>query len=59
MDTKKVGLGTLLLVVSSVVILSTASMNSPVPLAAAGVAALGMAAGALLLGTSEGRDQIV
>jgi hypothetical protein len=52
-DTKKVAGGTGLLLVSSVILLGTGVSNS-IPAALVVVAALGMAAGALLLGTSEG-----
>ncbi|WP_276271232.1 hypothetical protein [Haloarcula litorea] len=50
-DTRKVMLGALLLLVSTVLILGP--LGLPVPTVAAGVAALGLAAGALLVGTSE------
>jgi hypothetical protein len=52
-DTRKVGLGALLLFVSSVLILGTGQLSLDVPVYAAAVAALGLAAGSLLVGTSE------
>lgn len=56
MDTKQVGLGALLLLVSSAILLATGTIGTGIPLVLAAVAALGMAAGSLLIGTSgEGR----
>lgn len=54
-DTRKVALGTLLLAISSVLILGTGvgSLGSTVPVAAVTVAAFGLAAGAVLIGTSD------
>ena len=52
-DVRKLGLGAAALLVSSIVILLTAVMNTPVPDLLAGVAALGLAGGALLVGMSE------
>jgi hypothetical protein len=54
-DTQKVGLGALLLVVSSVLILGSSSdlLSSALPTAVLALGALGLAAGSLLLGTSE------
>jgi len=52
-DTRKVALGALLLVVSSALILGTGQVSLNVPVYAAALAALGLAAGALLVGTSE------
>jgi len=52
-DTRKVVLGTLLLVTSSAIILATGQLGSGLPGWAAALAALGMAAGALFVGTSE------
>jgi len=56
MDTTKVAVGAVLIAVSSVILLATGSLDSGVPAILAGVAALAMAAGSLLVGTSgEGR----
>jgi len=52
-DTRKVALGVLLLVVSSALILGTGTIDIGIPTVAAALAALGLAAGALLVGTSE------
>ena len=52
-NVRKLGFGLLLLVVSTLVILGTGIMNTPVPDPLAAVAALGLAAGALLVGLSE------
>ncbi|WP_336338058.1 hypothetical protein [Haloarcula brevis] len=52
-DTRKVVLGAVLLAVSTVLILGTGAIDIGIPAAAGTVAALGLAAGALLLGTSE------
>lgn len=52
-DTRKVILGAVLLAVSTVLILGTGTIDIGIPAAAGGLAALGMAAGALLIGTSE------
>ncbi|MFC6732044.1 MULTISPECIES: hypothetical protein [unclassified Haladaptatus] len=52
-QTSKVTLGMLVLAISSVVLLGVSFLGSPVPVALAALAALGMAAGSLLVGTSE------
>jgi len=52
-DKRKVMLGVVLLVVSSALILATGQLGTGVPVFAAALAALGLAAGALLVGTSE------
>lgn len=52
-DTRKLGLGALLLVVSSLVILGVGVQGSGLPLLLATLAALGLAAGSLLVGLSE------
>jgi hypothetical protein len=52
-DVRKLGLGAAVLLVSSIVILVTAIVETPVPDLLAAVAALGLAAGALLVGLSE------
>jgi len=52
-DTRKVILGAVLLAVSTVLILGTGAIDIGIPAIAGAVAALGMAAGALLIGTSE------
>ncbi|QIO22302.1 hypothetical protein [Haloarcula sp. JP-L23] len=52
-DNRKVILGALLLFVSTALILGTGPIDVAIPAVAAGVAALGLAAGALLVGTSE------
>lgn len=53
MDTRKVATGALLLLVSSAILLASGTISSSVPLAAAGAASLGMAAGSLLIGTAD------
>jgi hypothetical protein len=58
-NTTKVGIGVLLLVVSSALILATGTVNIGLPLVSMSVAALGLAAGALLVGTSEDGRQPV
>ncbi|MFC7045045.1 hypothetical protein ACFQH6_06070 [Halobacteriaceae archaeon GCM10025711] len=56
MNTTKVGLGALLLLVSSGILFASSTINSGFPLVLAAGASLGMAAGALLVGTSaDGR----
>lgn len=57
-DRRKVALGAVLLLVSTVLILGTGPINVGIPGVAAGVAALGLAAGALLVGTSEERRPV-
>lgn len=52
-DTRKLGLGALLLIVSSLVILGVGVQGSGLPLLLAALAALGLAAGSLLVGLSE------
>lgn len=52
-NVRKLGFGVLLLVVSALVILGTGIMNTPLPDPLAAVAALGLAAGSLLVGLSE------
>jgi len=56
MDTTKVAIGALLLVVSSVALFALSPQNSALPMVVGGIASLTMAAGALLVGVSgEGR----
>lgn len=57
MDATKVSLGLLLLATSSVILFVSGSVGSDVPLGALAVAAVGLAVGVLLVGTStdEGR----
>lgn len=56
MNVTKVSLGLFLLAVSSTVVFATGIAGESVPVLAAAVAALGMAAGTLLFGTAdEGR----
>jgi hypothetical protein len=52
-DTRKVILGAALLAISTVLILGTGAIDIGIPAAAGALAALGLAAGALLVGTSE------
>jgi hypothetical protein len=52
-DTRKVMLGAVLLAISTVLILGTGAIDIGIPAAAGALAALGLAAGALLVGTSE------
>ncbi len=52
MDTTKVAAGAVLIAISSVILISTGSTDSGVPVMLAGVAAILMAAGSLLVGTS-------
>jgi hypothetical protein len=52
-DTTKIGLGVVLLLISSVLILGTGVQGLNLPTIGATVAALGLAAGALLVGTSD------
>ena len=52
-DKRKVLLGGVLLVASTALILGTGPLDVSVPLFGATIAALGLAAGALLVGTSE------
>ncbi|MDY6817293.1 MAG: hypothetical protein SVG88_01425 [Halobacteriales archaeon] len=53
MDTRKVVLGGLLLIVSSLILLQSDTIAATMPTAVTGVVAIGMAGGALLLGTSD------
>jgi hypothetical protein len=52
-DTRKVILGAVLLAISTVLILGTGAIDIGIPAAAGALAALGLAAGSLLVGTSE------
>lgn len=52
-DTRKVGIGILLLVASTATILGTNQFGSGLHPVLGSIAALGLAAGALLVGTSE------
>jgi hypothetical protein len=52
-DTRKVAIGVLLLLTSSALIIGTGQLGSGLPPILGSVAALGLAAGALLVGTSE------
>lgn len=52
-DTRKVGVGVLLLVASTVIILGTGQLGSGFHPTLASLAALGLVAGALLVGTSD------
>lgn len=52
-DTRKLGLGALLLIVSTLAILGVGIQGSGLPLVLAALAALGLAAGSLLVGLSE------
>ena len=53
-NTTKIGLGVVLLLISSVLILGAGVQGLNLPIIGASIAALGLAAGALLVGTSEG-----
>ena len=53
MDTTKIGLGALLLVVSTVLLLAIGANGTGIPVLLGGIAALGMAAGSLLIGTTN------
>lgn len=56
----KIGLGVALLVVSSIVVLyASVTPSSSLVLGGIVLASLGLAAGALLLGTSESRGRVV
>lgn len=57
-DTRKAGIGAVLLLASTAVLLGTGMQGTDVPTALGAVAALGMAGGALLFGMSE-RDAAV
>ncbi|MFT4905240.1 MAG: hypothetical protein ACI8UR_001814 [Natronomonas sp.] len=52
-DVRKLGFGAVLLLVSTLAILATGIINTPLPDPLAAVAALGLAAGSLLVGLSE------
>ncbi|MES3517452.1 MAG: hypothetical protein PPP58_07295 [Natronomonas sp.] len=52
-DTRRLGLGIVALIISSVVILAAAFIDTPIPPAVSALAALGLAAGSLLVGLSE------
>jgi len=52
-DTTKIGLGVILLLISSVLILGTGLQGLQLPVVGASIAALGLAAGALLVGTAD------
>jgi len=53
-DTTKIGVGVVLLVISSALILGTGTVNLGLPLLTMSVAALGLDGGALLVGTADG-----
>lgn len=52
-NVRKLGIGVALLVVSALVIIGTGTLQAPVPDPLAAVAAMGLAAGSLLVGLSE------
>lgn len=52
-DVRKLGIGALLLIVSSLLILGVGLQGSGLPLLLGALAALGLAAGSLLVGLSE------
>lgn len=52
-DTRKAGIGALLLLASTAVLLSTGTMGTTVPTLLGAVGAVGLAVGALLVGLSE------
>lgn len=52
MDRRKVGIGALLLAVSSGTILASGDVGTPVPLVGLTLASLGLAVGTLVVGTS-------
>jgi hypothetical protein len=52
-DVRKLGLGAIVLLASSIAILATGTLGTSIPDVLAGLAALGLAAGALLVGLSE------
>lgn len=58
MDTTKVAVGALLLVVSSAILFGLGVAGGTLPVLIGAVAALGMAAGALLVGTSHERRPV-
>jgi hypothetical protein len=57
-DKRKIAMGAGLLIISTVLILGAGPINIGVPAIAAGMAAIGLAAGALLVGTSEERRPV-
>lgn len=58
--TTKIGLGAALLLVSSIIVLyASVSPSSTLIRGAIAMASLGLAAGALLIGTSEGHGRVV
>jgi hypothetical protein len=57
-NTRKVILGAALLAISTVLILGTGAIDIGIPAVAGALAAIGLAAGALLLGTSEDRRPV-
>jgi hypothetical protein len=52
-DVRKLGIGVALLVVSTLLIIGTGVMTAPLPDPMAAVAAIGLAAGSILVGLSE------
>ena len=52
-DVRKLGIGVALLVASTLLIIGTGVMTAPLPDPMAAVAAMGLAAGSLLVGLSE------
>lgn len=52
-DVRKLGLGAVVLLASSIAILATGILGTPLPDLLAALAALGLAAGSLLVGLSE------
>jgi hypothetical protein len=52
-DTRKVAFGVVLLAISTVLIFGPGTLGVAVPVAAIAAGALGLAAGALLVGTSD------
>lgn len=52
-NVRKLGVGVALLVVSALLIIGTGTMQAPIPNPLAAIAALGLAAGSLLVGLSE------
>jgi len=57
-NSTKIVLGALLLVISSALILGTGLQDLGMPTVAGSLAALGLAAGSLLVGTSEGGQPV-
>ncbi|MEF8808437.1 hypothetical protein [Natronomonas sp.] len=52
-DVRKLGLGAVILLASSIAILATGTLGTSLPDVLAGLAALGLAVGALLVGLSQ------